>query len=127
MIPQDPTVIAGADAGAPPTLADPPLIVGAPLGGAPMTEDSVPLAALAAADESNTMATPAVGDRVSYTVDGKIIRIVGDRAFIQKESVNGQDVAGGDGPPDEAAGDTGPDNIDKLSADAGAMDNNQPV
>lgn len=105
------------------TMGDPSLTVVAPMGGAPMMEDSVPLSALASADESNSMELPAVGDRVSYSVDGKLVRIEGDRAFIKKESVNGQDVTNGGAGDDEAAeGETGPDSIDKLTQDASAMD-----
>ena len=85
---------------------------------APAMEDRVPLSALANADESNQMTTPAVGDRVSYSVDGKIIRIEGDQAFIQKESVNGQELKADAESPAE-------DSIEQLSADAGAMDQNQ--
>lgn len=102
-------------------LGGPSLPVLAPLGG-PTGEDSVPLSALASADESNTMTTPAVGDRVSYTVDGKIIRMAGTRAIVKKETVNGQadDSEGGPTPNEPPA-----DSIDKLSSDASAMDINQ--
>ncbi len=86
-------------------------------GGAPVMEDCVPLAALAATDESNSVETPVVGDRVSYSVDGTISRIEGDQAYITKESVNGQEIKA-DSAPEAAA----PDSIDQLSQDAGAMD-----
>jgi len=53
-------------------------------------QDCVPLSALAMPDEGEQMTPPEPGDKVSYTVEGKVERIEGDRAYITRESVNGK-------------------------------------
>lgn len=59
-------------------------------------EDCVPLAALAMPDgeQGDQMANPEVGDKVSYTIEGAVTRIDGDQAYVKRESVNGQPLAG---------------------------------
>ncbi|HVX56972.1 MAG TPA: hypothetical protein VHA37_04520 [Candidatus Saccharimonadales bacterium] len=61
-------------------------------GGMASDEQCVPLDALAMPDETEQMATPAVGDTVNYQVEGKVVRIEGGNAYVQPTSVNGQAV-----------------------------------
>jgi len=58
-------------------------------------EDCVPLAALGMpdADNGDQMANPEVGDKVSYQSEGTISRIEGEKAYVKRESVNGEPVA----------------------------------
>lgn len=70
------------DAGMPPEADSP----------APPMEDCVPVSALAMPDEKEQMQPPAVGDKVSYQVDGTISRIEGENAYIKKTSVNGEEI-----------------------------------
>lgn len=55
-------------------------------------EDCVPLSSLALPGEEAKTETPAVGDIVSYNVEGTITRIEGDMAYVKKTSVNGEEV-----------------------------------
>lgn len=68
--------------------------IGADKGAEPDTENIVPLSALAVPDEGDAMQQPEPGDKVSYTVEGKVARIAGESAVIEVESVNGQPVTG---------------------------------
>lgn len=73
-------------------------------------EDCVSLSSLAMPDPENgdQMATPSVGDRVNYTVEGTVSRIEGENAYVKRETVNGQPVAEeGQGAGDESQGDEG--------------------
>lgn len=78
----------------------------------PAMEDCVSLNALMMPDEGDQMQPPAVGDEVNYQVTGRVTRIEGDKAYVAKTTVNGQDVepdadqAGGapDGDADDMAG-----------------------
>lgn len=56
-------------------------------------EQCVPVAALQQPDEADQLVTPEVGDVVSYTVEGKISRIEGDKAYVTVEAANGKPVA----------------------------------
>lgn len=62
---------------------------------APMArnEQCVPTAALAMPDDTEQMNAPEVGDAVSYTVDGKVTRIEGDKTYVEPEMVNGKPMA----------------------------------
>jgi hypothetical protein len=53
-------------------------------------EQCVPLSALSMPDDQEQMTPPAVGDQVSYQVEGKVTRIEGDEAYVQPTSINGQ-------------------------------------
>lgn len=64
-------------------------------------EDCVPLDALAMPDEQEQMQPPSVGDEVNYQVTGKVTRIEGENAYVQKKSINGQEVSAPEGPKDE--------------------------
>lgn len=55
-------------------------------------EQCVPVAALAMPDDQEQMAPPEVGDKVSYQVEGTVTRVEGDEAYVQPESINGQEV-----------------------------------
>ena len=78
----------------------------------PSMEDCVSLSALQMPDEGEQMQAPAIGDEVNYQVTGRVTRIEGDKAYVQKTSVNGQQVEpdaddmGGppDGDTDDMAG-----------------------
>jgi len=61
------------------------------MGGA--NEQCVPVAALQQPDDSEQLVTPEVGDAVSYTVEGKISRIEGDKAYVTVETANGKPIA----------------------------------
>jgi hypothetical protein len=56
-------------------------------------EQCVPVAALQQPDDSEQLVTPEVGDAVSYTVEGKISRIEGDKAYVTVETANGKPIA----------------------------------
>ena len=94
----------------------PPLAANAP----GLNEVAVPLDALAMPGEGDALETPQVGDRISYSVDGHIVRLEGNRAIVEMESVNGTPLE-----PDEAnepeAAEVAPDNLDQLTADAQGM------
>jgi hypothetical protein len=55
-------------------------------------EDCIPLNILAMPDEGDQMQEPAVGDQVQYSVEGKVTRIEGGQAYVQKTAVNGQKI-----------------------------------
>ena len=74
--------------GMPPLPQDPMLSM---MGSA--NEQCVPVAALQQADDADQLVTPEVGDVVSYTVEGKISRIEGDKAYVTVETANGKPVA----------------------------------
>jgi hypothetical protein len=83
-------------------------------------EDCVSLEALAMPDDGEQMQTPAIGDLVNYTTEGKITRIEGGKAYVARSSVNGQPVEpDADDMGGQSDGDA--DNLDKLSADAAGM------
>jgi hypothetical protein len=56
-------------------------------------EQCVPVVALQQPDDSEQLVTPEVGDVVSYTVEGKISRIEGDKAYVTVETANGKPIA----------------------------------
>lgn len=73
-------------------------------------EDCVPLEALEMPGEDEQMNQPAVGDPVSYHVEGKVTRIEGQNAYVKRETVNGK-------PLDAEAAKTNdtPDDMDHLA------------
>lgn len=66
-------------------------------GGGP--EQCVPIGALATVDESDAPSQPAVGDRVTYQVEGAVTRIEGDKAFVRPSAINGEPVQEAPEPP----------------------------
>jgi hypothetical protein len=54
------------------------------------TEQCVPVDALAIPGEGEALEAPEIGDQVSYTVEGKVTRIEGKKAYVEPETVNGQ-------------------------------------
>ena len=84
-------------------------------------EQCVPLMALAMPEEGDQMASPEVGDVVTYTVEGKVTRIEGDMAYVEPETVNGKPVEKRESPGEAAAdGDAAyqslEDDADKMGA-----------
>jgi len=86
-------------------------------------EDCVPVSSLAMPDPDNgdQMATPAVGDRVNYTVEGTVTRIEGEDAYVKRETVNGQPVADDEGGSDDQAGQGGDDEDAQERGQLGGM------
>jgi hypothetical protein len=78
-------------------------------------EQCVPLESLGVPGDGELMESPEVGDRVDYTVEGKVTRIEGGKAYVMPEAVNGKPVADAtDTPPvdempelEKAAGEVG--------------------
>lgn len=64
-------------------------------------EDCIPLSSLATPDAEEQMTNPEVGDEVNYQVTGKVTRIEGENAYVQKTSINGQKVSAPEAPKDE--------------------------
>jgi hypothetical protein len=62
------------------------------------SEQCVPLESLGVPGEGEAMENPEVGDRVDYTVEGKVTRIEGGKAYVLPEAVNGKPV---ESAPDE--------------------------
>lgn len=81
--------------------------------GAGPHEDCLPVECLAMPDQNEQMQTPEVGDMVHYTVEGRVTRIEGDHAYIERESINGK-------PCDEHDGAESPDNSASEPGDEGA-------
>ena len=87
-------------------------------------EDCVSLSSLAMPDpdHGDQMANPAVGDRVTYTVEGTVTRIEGDEAYVKRESVNGQPVqASGSDDQDENEDQQDQNERDELGGMASQM------
>lgn len=72
--------------------------------------------ALAMPDEQEQMEPPAVGDTVSFTVEGKVSRVEGGNSYVTPEMVNGKPVAA------EAGEAAPPDDMGGLTEMAGQMD-----
>lgn len=64
-------------------------------------EDCIPTKLLAMPDEGEQMQEPAVGDKVQYSVEGKVSRIDGENAYVTKTAINGQKIE--DKPQDDMA------------------------
>ena len=80
------------------------------------SEDCVPLSSLAMPDpdSGDQMTPPAVGDNVQYNVEGKVTRIEGENAYVQRVAVNGH--------PVEANAEGGMQNDEGYGADADAQE-----
>ena len=55
-----------------------------------MPKIDIPISALQVADEDGSMIVPAVGDAVSFTVEGAVESIGDEYAVVGMESVNGE-------------------------------------
>tara|TARA_R100000458_G_C8166145_1_gene168359 strand:- start:164 stop:436 length:273 start_codon:yes stop_codon:yes gene_type:complete len=55
-----------------------------------MPKVDIPISALQVADEDGSMIVPAVGDAVSFTIDGSVESIGDEYAVVGMESVNGE-------------------------------------
>ncbi len=55
-----------------------------------MPKIDIPISALQVADEDGSMIVPAVGDAVSFTVEGAVESIGDEYAVVSMESVNGE-------------------------------------
>ncbi len=95
--------------------SDTPAVQKAESGGSASMEDCVPMDALAMPDDKEQMQPPSVGDNVQYNVEGKVTRIEGNNAYVQKTAINGQKVEDNPTVPDEGA---------DLEASANEMDQN---
>lgn len=73
----------------------------------------VPTRAVSLAGESGETVAPEVGDAVSLTVEGKIARVEGERAYVSPETANGEPVETS-GPPESPPEET----EDSLMAEA---------
>jgi hypothetical protein len=62
-------------------------------------EDCIPLSSLSMPDDQEQMQNPEVGDMVNYSVEGKVTRIEGENAYVQKTAINGNKVEGGAAAP----------------------------
>lgn len=80
--------------------------------------DSVPLDSLSQPDENEAMTAPEVGDKVTYTKEGTVSRIVGNQAFVNVTHVNGQELpAAAEPEPGE-----GTDTMEGLEGQANQLD-----
>ena len=55
-----------------------------------MPKVDIPISALQVADEDGSMIVPAVGDAVSFTIDGAVESIGDEYAVVGMETVNGE-------------------------------------
>ena len=85
-----------------------------------MPKVDIPISALQVADEDGSMIVPAVGDAVSFTVEGAVESIGDEYAVVGMESVNGEP-AYAEEVVDEAAAIEAP-NRDDLIAEMEAID-----
>ena len=85
-----------------------------------MPKIDIPISALQVADEDGSMIVPAVGDAVSFTVEGAVESIGDEYAVVSMESVNGEP-AYAEEVVDEAAAVEAP-NRDDLIAEMEAID-----
>jgi len=85
-----------------------------------MPKIDIPISALQVADEDGSMIVPAVGDAVSFTVEGAVESIGDEYAVVSMESVNGEP-AYAEEVVDEATAVEAP-NRDDLIAEMEAID-----
>ncbi len=85
-----------------------------------MPKIDIPISALQVADEDGSMIVPAVGDAVSFTVEGAVESIGDEYAVVSMESVNG-DPAYAEEVVDEQAAIDAPSR-DDLMAEMEAID-----
>lgn len=80
-----------------------------------MPKIDIPISALQVADEDGSMIVPAVGDAVSFTVEGSVESIGDEYASVGMESVNGEP-AYAEEVADEAVADDVPDRDELVAA-----------
>jgi|TARA_R100001530_G_scaffold12007_1_gene11400 hypothetical protein len=80
-----------------------------------MPKIDIPISALQIADEDGSMIVPAVGDAVSFTVEGSVESIGDEYASVGMESVNGEP-AYAEEVADEAVADDVPDRDELVAA-----------
>ncbi len=80
-----------------------------------MPKVDIPISALQVADEDGSMIVPAVGDAVSFTVEGAVESIGDEYASVGMESVNGEP-AYAEEVVDEAVADDVPDRDELVAA-----------
>jgi hypothetical protein len=80
-----------------------------------MPKIDIPISALQIADEDGSMIVPAVGDAVSFTVEGSVESIGDEYASVGMESVNGEP-AYAEEVVDEAVADDVPDRDELVAA-----------
>ena len=85
-----------------------------------MPKIDIPISALQVADEDGSIVAPAVGDAVSFTVEGAVESIGDEYAVVGMESVNGEP-AYAEEAAEEAAAVEAP-NRDDLIAEMEAID-----
>jgi|TARA_R110002153_G_scaffold142859_3_gene293976 hypothetical protein len=85
-----------------------------------MPKVDIPISALQVADEDGSMIVPAVGDAVSFTVEGSVESIGDEYAVVGMESVNGEPAYTEDVVEEEAAVEA--PNRDDLMAEMEAID-----
>jgi len=68
---------------------------------------TVPLTALAQPDDKEAMQTPAKGDSVSFQGEATVVDVVGENAVINLTAINGNDLEGDEGTPEEELSDVG--------------------
>ena len=85
-----------------------------------MPKVDIPISALQVADEDGSVIVPAVGDAVSFTVEGSVESIGDEYAVVGMESVNGEPAYTEDVVEEEAAVEA--PNRDDLMAEMEAID-----
>jgi len=80
-----------------------------------MPKIDIPISALQVADEDGSMIVPAVGDAVSFTVEGSVESLGDEYASVGMESVNGEP-AYAEEVADEAVADDVPDRDELVAA-----------
>ena len=80
-----------------------------------MPKIDIPISALQVADEDGSMIVPAVGDAVSFTVEGSVESLGDEYASVGMESVNGEP-AYAEEVVDEAVADDVPDRDELVAA-----------
>ena len=85
-----------------------------------MPKIDIPISALQVADEDGSVIVPAVGDAVSFTVEGAVESLGDEYAVVGMESVNGEPAYAGE-VVDEAAAIEAPSR-DDLMAEMEAID-----
>jgi len=74
---------------------------------APPSTITVPLTSLAQPDDKEAMQAPAKGDSVSFQGQATVVDVMGENAVISLTAINGNDLEGGEGSPEEESSDVG--------------------
>lgn len=102
-----------------------PIPIPTPAPAATPSTITVPLTSLAQPDDKEAMQTPAKGDSVSFQGQATVTDIVGENAVISLTAINGNDLEGGEGSPEEESTDVG--DLDEQEANLRqAMGSQQP-